>query len=79
MGDILQSFFFSPRKPTTGDLIWGIGPALALPTGDDGLTLVLLKQHEPWTFGFLGNQLCDVSGDDDAEDVSSTFLQSLKL
>jgi hypothetical protein len=79
MGDILQSFFFSPGKPTTGDLIWGIGPALALPTGDDGLTLVLLKQDGPWAFGFPGNQLWDVSSDDDAEDISSTFLQPLKL
>jgi hypothetical protein len=84
MGDILQSFFFSPKKPTSGGLIWGIGPVLDVPTGDDGLTsdkfsvgptIVLLKQTGPWTLGFLGNQLWDVSGDDDAEDVNSTYLQ----
>ena len=84
MGDILQSFFFSPKKPTSGGLIWGVGPVLAVPTGDDGLTsdkfsvgptIVLLKQDGPWTLGFLGNHLWDLSGDDDAEDVDSTFLQ----
>lgn len=26
MGDILQSVFFSPKKPTSGGLIWGAGP-----------------------------------------------------
>lgn len=84
MGDILQSFFFSPKKPTSGGLIWGVGPALSVPTGDDGLTtnkfsvgptFVMLKQDGPWTLGFLANQLWDVSGDDDAEDVNSTFFQ----
>lgn len=32
IGDILQSFFFSPRKPTKGGLVWGAGPVILLPT-----------------------------------------------
>ena len=53
MGDTLQSFFFSPRKPTANGMVWGVGPVFGLPTGDDGLssdktsagvTAVLLKQ-----------------------------------
>jgi hypothetical protein len=84
MGDTLQSFFFSPKKPTASGLVWGVGPVFGLPTGDDGLTsdktsvgptVVLLKQENGWTVGFLGNHLWDISGDDEAEDVNSTFLQ----
>ena len=84
MGDIVQSFFFSPKAPTAGGWIWGAGPAASLPTGDDGLTsdkfsvgptAVVLKQHGGWTYGGLANQLWSVSGDDDAEDVSNIFLQ----
>jgi hypothetical protein len=84
MGDTLQSLFFSPRKPTANGLIWGVGPVFSLPTGDDGLTsdktsvgpsVVLLKQVDGWTYGFLGNHLWDISGDDDAEDVNLTFMQ----
>lgn len=28
LGDTLQSFFFSPKEPTAGGLIWGAGPAI---------------------------------------------------
>lgn len=28
IGDTLQSFFFSPKKPTSNGIIWGVGPAL---------------------------------------------------
>ena len=84
MGDILQSFFIGPKAPTAGGWIWAAGPALSLPTGDDGLTsdkfsigptAVALRQRDGWTYGALANQLWSVSGDDDAEDVSSLFLQ----
>jgi hypothetical protein len=84
MGDILQSFFFSPKAPTESGWIWGVGPALSLPTGDDGLTTdkfsvgptaVALKQADGWTYGALTNQLWSISGDKDAENVSSLYLQ----
>jgi hypothetical protein len=84
MGDILQSLFFSLKAATSDGWIWGAGPAFSLPTGDDGLTTdkfsigptaVALKQEDGWTYGGLFNQLWSVSGDDDAEDVSSLFLQ----
>jgi hypothetical protein len=32
VGDITQSLFFSPKKPTDGGLIWGVGPVFLLPT-----------------------------------------------
>jgi hypothetical protein len=85
LGDITQSLFFSPARPTAGGLIWGVGPVFFLPTGSDdalsarkwglGPTVVALKQDGPWTFGVLANHIWSVAGDDSRADISSTFLQ----
>ena len=84
MGDIAQSFFFSPKNPTASGWIWGAGPALSLPTGDDGLTsdkfsagptAVALKQADGWTYGILWNHLWSISGDEDARQVNTDFFQ----
>ncbi|MEC5398046.1 transporter [Uliginosibacterium sp. H1] len=85
IGDIVQSFFFSPAKPTASGLIWGAGPVLLLPTGSDdelsarkwglGPTAVVLKQSGPWTYGALANHIWSVAGDDQRSDLSNTFLQ----
>lgn len=85
IGDILQSLFFSPKEPTSGGLIWGVGPALQVPTATDdvlgseklslGPTIVLLKQHDGFTYGALANHLWSVAGEDGREDVNATFLQ----
>ena len=32
LGDTTQSVFFSPKNPTQSGLIWGVGPALLIPT-----------------------------------------------
>lgn len=37
LGDITQSLFFSPKKPTANGLIWGVGPAFLIPTATDDL------------------------------------------
>jgi hypothetical protein len=85
IGDITQSLFFSPKKPTSNGLIWGAGPAFLLPTGSEdelsakkwaiGPTVVLLKQEKTLTFGMLANHLWSVAGDDDRQDLSSTYFQ----
>ncbi|MGE0639790.1 MAG: transporter [Thermoanaerobaculia bacterium] len=86
LGDIVQSFFFSPKEPTASGWIWGLGPAFLLPTATDDLlggeqwavgpTGVALKQTEAgWTYGALFNHLVSVAGDDDRADVNATFLQ----
>jgi len=84
-GDLLQSLFFSPRKPTKGGLIWGVGPAVLVPTATDdalgaqkwaiGPTGVVLRQEGRWTYGALANQLWSVAGSDDRADISATFVQ----
>lgn len=85
LGDTVQSFFFSPKLPGERGWIWGVGPALLLPTGTDDLltadqwgagpTGVALKQSGPWTYGALVNHIWSFAGDGDRDDVSSTFLQ----
>lgn len=85
LGDTVQSFFFSPSKPTAGGTIWGVGPALLLPTGTDALlssrkwgagpTGVVLNQTGPWTYGGLANHIWSVAGQASRSSVSSTFLQ----
>ena len=83
IGDIVQSFFFSPKLPTSNGLIWGAGPVLLLPTatssalGADqfaaGPTGVVLRQSGPWTYGALGNHLWDVGGG--STEINATFIQ----
>ena len=85
LGDIVQSAFFSPVEPTAGGWIWGVGPALLLPTATDellgadkwgiGPTAVALRQQGPWTYGGLVNHLVSFAGDDDRTDINATFLQ----
>jgi hypothetical protein len=40
-----------------------------------GLTIVVMNQKGPWTFGGLANHIWSIVGDGDRTDVSSTFLQ----
>ncbi len=84
-GDVLQSFFFSPKEPTANGWITGFGPALQYDTASEndlgsqkwsaGPTVVLLKQQGAFTYGFLGNHLWSYAGDSDRQDVSATFMQ----
>lgn len=83
LGDILQSFFFSPKAPTSGGWIWGAGPVILYPNGTDGLsahkwaagpTAVMLKQQSGWTLGILANHIWSFGGGGE-QDISATFLQ----
>jgi hypothetical protein len=85
LGDINLSLFFSPKKPTSGGLIWGIGPVLLLPTATKNLlgakkwgagpAVVALTMRGPWTVGMLANHIWSFAGDSDRQDISSTFVQ----
>lgn len=84
MGDILQSFFFSPKDPV-GGWILAAGPVILYPTATDmllggekwgaGPTLLALQQTGPWTYGVLLNHVESFAGDSDRADLSSTFIQ----
>ncbi|MEQ1739875.1 MAG: hypothetical protein ABL884_08210 [Methyloglobulus sp.] len=84
MGDIVQSFFLSPAKPTASGIIWGAGPVFLYPSATDdrlgtekfglGPTAVLLRQQGPWTYGGLANHIWSVTGNQQRADISATFL-----
>lgn len=84
LGDTLQSLFLSPAAPVDG-LVWGIGPAISVPTGTQhllgagklsiGPTVVALKMTGPWTVGVLSNQIWSVAGSGGRKPVSQWFVQ----
>jgi hypothetical protein len=67
LGDTVQSFFLSPKAPTSNGIIWGAGPVFLYPTATSdilgahrwgaGPTAVALKQQGPWTYGVLANHI----------------------
>lgn len=83
LGDVVQSFFFSPKEPVGGWIV-GAGPAFLWPTATDsrlgseqwaaGPTVVALQQNGPWTYGILANHLWSYAGDDLRDEVNATFL-----
>ena len=85
LGDVTQSFFFPAKEPGPSGVVWGVGPALLLPTGTDDLgadtfgagpTFVLLKQDKSWTVGALVNHISDIAGSGSRRrDISNTFVQ----
>lgn len=85
IGDMVNSFFISPKLPGKGGIIWGVGPVFLVPSASDkflgteklglGPTLVALKQKGPWTVGILTNQIWSVAGVDEREEVSAFYFQ----
>lgn len=85
LGDTVLSGFLSPKAPGAGGLIWGVGPALLIPTATDpllgsekfgvGPTVVVLTQKGSFTLGMLANHIWSVAGADDRSDVNATFFQ----
>jgi len=85
LGDITQSFFFSPKSGGPFGTVLGIGPVFNYPTATDDLlgsekwsagpTLLVLKQDAGWTYGVLANHLWSFAGDDARSNVNATFVQ----
>lgn len=85
LGDVLQSFFFSPKAPTADGWILGAGPVLLYPSATDDLlgaeqwaagpTGLVLRQQNGWTYGALANHLWSYAGDGSRAEVNATFLQ----
>jgi hypothetical protein len=84
LGDINQSFFFSPKDPVGGWIV-GFGPVFLYPTASiealgaekwgAGPTGVALKQEHGFTYGMLFNHIWSFAGNDQRANVSATFLQ----
>jgi hypothetical protein len=87
LGDTLQSLFLSPRAPGPSGIVWGLGPAVLVPTATDDLlgngrwgigpTAVVLRQSGPWTVGALTNHVWSVGGStrSGTDNVSNTLVQ----
>lgn len=82
-GDLNPTFFFAPAKP--GKLIWGVGPAIVLPTAASrtlgqgkfslGPGFVGLVQQKKWTVGILINNVWSVAGKQNRADVNQMLFQ----
>ena len=83
IGDVTQSFFFSPTHP--GQLIWGVGPVFTVPSATDpilgqgkvllGPTVVLLTTPGHWVIGVLANNQWSVAGNPLRPPVNELLLQ----
>lgn len=89
LSDTLQSLFLSPEAaPSTplGNLIWGAGPAIVIPTSTHrllgpgtfgmGPTGVILFTTGGWTYGALANHLWGIAETrSNTPDLNATFVQ----
>jgi hypothetical protein len=83
LGDINQTFYFSPATPS--EFIWGVGPSVNLPTATSsvigsgklsvGPAAVGLVMPKPWVIGLLARQLFSIAGPNGRADVNQTLLQ----
>lgn len=85
LGDTSLTLWLSPEKPGAGGIVWGLGPAFLVPTATDnylgtgkwgvGPSVIVLRQTRGWTTGVLANQTWSFAGNNERDDVSSTFMQ----
>ena len=83
LGDVVQSFFLSPKEPVGGWILGG-GPVFLWPTATDsalgagkwgaGPSVVALRQEHGFTYGALVNQIWSYEGWG-PQNVNATFLQ----
>jgi len=85
IGDIQFSAFLSPVQPSSGGWVWGAGPIAQLDTSTDdrlgaqrwglGPSVVVLRPTGAWVYGALINNVFDVGGDDDRDDINQMLIQ----
>lgn len=82
LGDITLTAFYAP--PGSGDVTWGVGPVIDLPTGgasrgsekwNIGPSVVVLTAPGSWTLGVLANNVWSVAGESARPDVNRGSLQ----
>ncbi|MGL2986621.1 hypothetical protein ACSVH5_03395 [Flavobacterium sp. RSSA_27] len=83
ISDVNFTAFFTPTK--AGKFIWGVGPALSIPTASEpyfgaekweiGPSAVFIKQTKSgWSYILLVRQVWSFAGDKDRADVSPFFI-----
>jgi len=84
LGDVNLSLFWSPAKASK--LVWGVGPAIVLPTASNpevlgsekwsiGPTGVIFYGIGEWTLGVVASNVWSVAGNSDRQDVNFFFAQ----
>jgi len=85
LGDTTYQAFFSPSQPTSGGLIWGVGPQIQLPTHSDprlgndrwaaGPAVVALKISKKYLYGGLVSNIWDVTSDNKDPSINMMTAQ----
>lgn len=84
IGDTTLQLLFTPASP--GDLIWGVGPVLLLPTASNPQVLgsekfgigpagIVFYQTGQWTMGGIATNIWSVAGESDRDDINLFSLQ----
>jgi hypothetical protein len=83
LGDMTYQGFFGPANP--GRVIWGVGPALVLPTATEdryasdkwsaGPAAVALTMPGKWVLGVLAQNVWSFAGHSSASDVNNFLFQ----
>jgi len=76
--------FLAPANP--GPLIWGVGPAIQIPTTTDnqlgsrdwgaGPSVVALTMQGPWVFGAVANQVWSIGDNKNSPNTSAFFTNA---
>ena len=83
ISDLLHASFVTPAQ--SGDLIWGIGAILAIPTATDdslgsgkwaaGPAFRVTYRKGPWNLGVLASQRWSFAGSDNRADVNQLLIR----
>ena len=83
LGNLTYQAFFSPAEP--GDIIWGVGPVITMPTNTDdrlgsdkwaaGPAVLVLAKPGHWLFGGLAQHFWSFAGDSEDDDVNLSSFQ----
>lgn len=83
VGDTVLTAFFSPSKASS--FVWGVGPALLMPTATDdrtgsrkwavGPSLVAVGFKGPWVYGAIISNVWDFAGSSNTGDINFLSFQ----
>jgi hypothetical protein len=83
VSDLLHGSFFTPAR--SGNVIWGIGPMLSIPTATDaalgseqwavGPAFRFTYRTENWNLGFVAGQRWSIAGTSNRADVNQLLIR----
>lgn len=88
LSDTQVSVFLSTKQTLNGWIL-GLGPVVLVPTATSratgsgkwgaGPTFVVGRQHGPWTYGLLANQVWSFAGPESRKSVNASFFEPFLL